>query len=118
MRLTCLIWLFVAVAAACGDDYGTNYGGCTPSATQVCLTASTFNPLSLTVTAGTTVTWRNGSGIGHTVTSDPESGETFNQSVAGSGSFTHQFNSAGTYNYHCMIHGSAGTGMHGTITVN
>ncbi len=119
MRMIGILMVGAAVTAgACSDNpYGTS-GGCTPTATQVCMTASTFNPVSLTVTAGTTVMWRNGSGVTHTVTNDPGSGATFNQTVGGSGTFTHQFTSAGTYNYHCSIHGSPGLGMHGTITVN
>jgi plastocyanin len=27
------------------------------------------------------------------------------------------FDQAGTYGYHCTIHGGVGTGMHGTVTV-
>ncbi|HEV8265897.1 MAG TPA: plastocyanin/azurin family copper-binding protein [Gemmatimonadales bacterium] len=118
MRRFGLMLVLAAALAACGDDYGTNAGGCTPTATQVCMTAATFNPASLTVTAGTSVTWRDGSGRTHTVTNDPGSGETFNQTVTGSGTFTHAFPTAGTYTYHCSIHGSPGVGMHGTITVN
>jgi plastocyanin len=106
----------VAVAGACSDATGGS--DCTPTATQVCMTAATFNPVSFTVSAGTTVTWRDGSGIAHTVTSDAGSPEAFNQSTAPSGSFSRQFSNAGTFNYHCTLHGSAGTGMHGTITVN
>lgn len=108
-----------AVAAgACGDDpYGSNGGGCTPTATQVCLTAATFNPVSLTVTAGTAVTWRGTSGS-HTVTNDPGSGEVFDEPINGTGTFSHTFNTAGTFTYHCSNHGSPGVGMHGTITVS
>ena len=112
---------FVIIAAAalvgCGNNpYGSG-GGCNPSASQVCMISSTFSPVTRTVTAGTTVQWINGDGITHTVTSDPSSSETFNTSVGGGGMFSHQFSTAGTYNYHCTIHGGVGTGMHGTITV-
>lgn len=107
-----------AAAGACGDDpYGSNGGGCTPTTTQVCLTASTFNPVSLTVTPGTVVTWRGTSGS-HTVTNDPGSGEVFNGAINGTGTFSHTFTTAGTFTYHCQFHGLPGTGMHGTITVS
>lgn len=119
MRLTrTVLFASAVVLANCGDDTGGGPTPCTPSASQVCLTASTFNPTNLTVTAGATITWRDGSGITHTVTNDPGSAETFNMSVAASDTVMRQFNTAGTFNYHCTIHGTAGTGMHGTITVN
>lgn len=109
-----------------GSDYsnGTGTGPgtgpeptCTPTATRVCMTASTFDPTTLTVSAGTRVTWQNGSSTGHTVTSNPGSGETFDESVGGNSSFSFTFNTAGTYGYHCRIHGSPTSGMHGTIIV-
>jgi plastocyanin len=102
-----------------GGGYGG--GGCTPTSTQVCMASSTFNPATLTVTVGTAVTWHNGDAITHTVTSATGSGDTYNSgNIAGSGTYTHTFAAAGTYNYYCMIHGVDGappTGMHGTITV-
>ena len=107
----------VAALAACGNSYGPGGGACSPNASQVCMISSTFSPVTRTVTAGTTVQWINGDGITHTVTSDPTSSETFNTSVGGGGTFSHQFSTAGTFNYHCTIHGGVGTGMHGTITV-
>jgi len=89
--------LAVATAGlACEDPYGSS-GGCTPTASQVCMTGSTFNPTTRTVSAGTTVTWRNGDGVTHTVTNNPGSGETFNQSVGGGGQCTHEFWAQGTY---------------------
>jgi len=119
MSMIRVLLVGAAVAAgACGDDpYGSNGGGCTPTTTQVCLTASTFNPVSLTVPPGATVTWRGTSGS-HTVTNDPGSGEVFNQAINGTGTFSHTFTTAGTFTYHCQFHGLPGTGMHGTIIVS
>ncbi len=111
--------VLAGVGVACGEDYGTGGGGgCTPTATQVCMTGSAFNPTSRTVTAGTTVTWRNGDAVTHTVTSSPGSAEAFNQSVSGGATFARAFPTAGTFNYHCTIHGAPTTGMRGTIVVN
>ena len=75
--------------------------------------------MSLTVAAGTTVTWENGDGIAHTVSSATGSPDTYDLSLP-TGTVSHQFMTAGTYNYYCKFHGSNGTpptGMHGTITV-
>jgi plastocyanin len=111
---------------SCGSSTGTNYGGggggggCTPTATKICTANGTqFSPVTLTVAAGTTVTWENGDGITHTVTSATGSADTYDMALA-SGTVSHQFATAGTYNYYCKNHGINGTpptGMHGTITV-
>jgi len=99
---------------------GGGGGGCTPTATKICTaTVDQFNPATLTVAAGTTVTWENGDGGGHTVTSATGSADTYDLALA-SGTVSHQFTTAGTYNYYCKNHGFNGTpptGMHGTITV-
>jgi plastocyanin len=109
--------------AACGGStspYGGGGGGCTPTATKICTTASLqFSPATLTVAAGTTVTWENGGGGAHTVTSATGSADTYDLALA-AGTVSHQFMTAGTYNYYCKNHGFNGsppTGMHGTITV-
>ena len=115
-----LVTLAVAATAACSNStYGGGSSSCTPTATQVCMVGgNTFSPLTRTVSAGTTVQWVDGDGVQHTVTSDPGSTETFNTTVAAGGTFSYKFNTAGTFNYHCSIHGSPGSGMHGTIEVN
>ena len=99
---------------------GGGGGGCTPTATKICtVPGNQFSPTTLTVAAGTTVTWENGDGVGHTVTSATGSADTYDLSLP-SGTVSHQFNTAGTYNYYCKFHGANGTpptGMHGTITV-
>ncbi|HTD69982.1 MAG TPA: plastocyanin/azurin family copper-binding protein [Gemmatimonadales bacterium] len=109
--------------AACGGStspYGGGGGGCTPTSAKICTTASLqFSPATLTVAAGTTVTWENGGGGAHTVTSATGSADTYDLALA-TGTVSHQFMTAGTYNFYCKNHGANGTpptGMHGTITV-
>jgi len=109
--------------AACGGStspYGGGGGGCTPTSMKICTTASLqFSPATLTVAAGTTVTWENGGGGAHTVTSATGSADTYDLALA-AGTVSHQFTTAGTYNFYCKNHGVNGTpptGMHGTITV-
>ena len=68
-----------------------------------------FSPASVTITAGTEVTWTNDDSAAHTVVgSDFASGN-----LATGQTFKHTFSTAGTFNYHCGIHPS----MQGTITV-
>jgi plastocyanin len=70
-----------------------------------------FSPSSLTIQVGDTVEWRNATGGNqHNVIANNGS---FSSVTASSFTFSQTFNSAGTVNYHCSIHG----GMNGTITV-
>lgn len=87
-----------------------------------------FEPADFTIRKDTTVTWHNATSIVHTVTDDPslasnkadaalppgaqawDSGD-----IAPGGSFSHTFDTPGTYKYFCKPHELAG--MLGTITV-
>ena len=63
-----------------------------------------FQPSSVTVKAGTTVTWTNTGSASHMVTADDGS---FDSGTLATGStFTQPFMKAGTYAYHCTIHSS------------
>jgi len=116
-----LVLFFAAVTlAACSETspYGAG-AGCTSTATKVCsIGGAAFSPVTLTVTAGTTVAWQNGDGATHTVTNDPASPATFNLSLGNGATVTRQFPDTGHFPYHCTFHGTPGAGMHGTIIVN
>ncbi len=74
-----------------------------------------FSPKFPTINVGDTVRWTLMGGT-HNVSSD--SGLFRSGNVSGSwGPFDHTFNSAGTFGYHCELHGAPGSGMFGTITV-
>ena len=61
-----------------------------------------FSPMSLTVKAGTTVTWKNLDGEPHTVASIDGA---FHSAALDEGdSFTFKFEKPGTYKYVCSIH--------------
>ena len=126
--LFCLVALSALVLlAACGGG-STNTGtGTTPTTGTTSTTASAtqtgngqtvmiiigssgsfaFSPATLTIKAGTTVTWKNTTSVGHTVTSDDgksfDSG-TSNPIAAQGGTFSFTFTKAGTFAYHCEIH--------------
>ena len=61
-----------------------------------------FNPASVTVTAGATVTWTNNDAAPHTATGD--GGEFDTGTIASGGSASVTFDTPGTYTYHCTIH--------------
>lgn len=70
-----------------------------------------YSPDTLSVAAGSTVTWTNTDAIAHTSTSD---GNAWNsQTILPGGKFSFTFQNAGTYSYHCSIH----PGMVGTVVV-
>ncbi|MGH7493370.1 MAG: cupredoxin domain-containing protein [bacterium] len=79
----------------------------------VVMGARSFNPATLTVASGTTVTWRNGDSDIHTSTSDDRVWDTGDMRPGVSS--TTVFNTPGTFRFHCIYHGTMG--MVGTITV-
>jgi plastocyanin len=81
--------------------------------------AKFFDPPKLTVSKGTTVTWKNGDSTMHTVTSGSaqggESGTVFDSSyLTGGKTFQHTFSDAGTFDYYCTLHPY----MKGQVVVN
>jgi amicyanin len=62
----------------------------------------TFNPPSLTVTAGTTVTWKNEDDIPHTVASTTRAFKS--KALDTDDSYTFTFTTPGVYEYFCSIH--------------
>jgi plastocyanin len=78
---------------------------------EVTIDGFAFQPASLTVTAGTTVTWTNRDEEPHTVAASDGS---FHSPGMGTGAtFTHTFATAGTFDYVCSIHPM----MRGTVVV-
>ena len=84
-----------------------------PSSAEVKVDNFSFSPATLTVAAGTTVTWTNRDDIPHTVvsTDDPK---VFKSKVLDTDEkFTFTFSKAGTYPYFCSVHPK----MTGTVVV-
>ncbi len=99
-------------AAGCGggSDGPTDPG--TDGGNTVTVSNNSYSPAGLSVTPGTTVTWQWApAAVEHNVTFDdgPQS------PTQSSGTFPRTFASAGSFPYHCTIHGA--TVMSGTITV-
>ncbi|MDE1829212.1 MAG: cupredoxin domain-containing protein [Thaumarchaeota archaeon] len=75
-----------------------------------CSPTSCFNPQTLNINVGDTVTWTNADTVGHTATSgkpsDNQTGTVFDSSLISAGkTYTSPaFNTAGTYNYFCQVH--------------
>lgn len=77
-----------------------------------------YQPQRITITVGDTVRWTNASDERHTVTANSDSNEAFNSSrncrgallfddcIKPGGSFSHTFETRGTFTYYCQLHGS------------
>jgi plastocyanin len=115
-------------AAAAPASSGASSGGAGPTYTVNLTDANQFQPATLTVPKGATVTWKNTSQTTHTVTDDPSKASNKADAALPSGaqvwdsgnlaagqSFSHTFDVPGTYKYFCVPHESLG--MVATITV-
>jgi plastocyanin len=80
-----------------------SWGGAASAADAVVKIANfTFEPQTLTVPVGTTVTWQNDDDIPHVVA---EKDAKFRSKALDTGDkFTQQFTTAGTVEYYCAIH--------------
>jgi plastocyanin len=73
-----------------------------PGGSTVEINNFAFTPASLTVSAGTSVSWKFDDSTQHTVTADDNS---FTSEAMGDGqTYTHTFDTKGTLAYHCSIH--------------
>ena len=84
--------------------------------TTVSMIDDSFQPATITITVGDTVTWVNNEDRPHTATA--EDGSFDSGTLELNGQFSHTFTSAGTFAYFCEFHGAAGgVGMSGTVIV-
>ncbi|MDZ7679510.1 MAG: plastocyanin/azurin family copper-binding protein [Acidimicrobiales bacterium] len=72
-----------------------------------------FEPATVEIEAGESVTWTNSGGVRHTVTSTSDSMD-FDEPLGSDDSVTVTFDEPGTYDYECTIH----PGMTGTVVVS
>jgi len=82
-------------ASAVADDQSA-------SATQVKIDNFSFTPQTLTVAAGTTVTWTNHDDVPHNVVSTDKVFKS--KTMDTDEKFSYTFTKAGTYTYYCSIH--------------
>jgi plastocyanin len=125
-----VVWFIVAsvVLSGCGGGsggYPTGSGGQDPpvggqppvTTASITVENNRFDPSATTVAAGTMVTWTwdacRDDGYGgsvctaHDVTFDGGGGS----STQSTGTYSRQFNNAGTFLYRCSIHGAAMAGQ-------
>ncbi|MFH1181629.1 MAG: cupredoxin domain-containing protein [Candidatus Woesearchaeota archaeon] len=110
------VLVFVILIAGCTSavNQGTPVSetSATPAApadVELRIMNNAFAPSAITVRQGATVTWTNEDSVAHTVVSDSFE----SPSLAKGQTFSHTFDTAGTFTYHCSIHPN----MTGTVTV-
>jgi plastocyanin len=110
MKTALALLLAGLVLAGCSDETTQ------PSGNTVGVNDNSFSPSTLTVTAGTTVTWDWNGGNSHNVTW--VDGTPAASATQATGTYTRTFATAGAYDFYCTLHGTPTTGMRGSITVN
>jgi plastocyanin len=113
-------WKFLLAGLALVTALGCGGGGSdattapsTGGGTTVTVGNNFFSPVDVSVAQGTTVTWQWAAGdVSHNVTFD----DLQNSPTQSSGTYQRTFMTAGTFPYHCTIHGAAV--MHGSVTVS
>ncbi len=117
IRLSILALAAILSIAACSGtstSAPTNAPSAAPEANAeaIAIAGRRFSPATIDVAVGTTVTWTNNDAVPHTVTADDAA---FASDTLSSGTqFSHTFDVAGTFTYHCSIHST----MIGTVTVH
>ncbi|MDH4046150.1 MAG: plastocyanin/azurin family copper-binding protein [Gemmatimonadota bacterium] len=101
--------LIVVAAAACSDSTAP----ANPNGVNVA--DNSFSPGVRTVALNTTVTWTWTGGSQHNVTWT--AGSPAASTTQSSGTYQRSFDTAGTFDYYCSIHGTPTTGMRGSVTV-
>ncbi|MDB4875798.1 MAG: blue (type 1) copper domain protein [Gemmatimonadetes bacterium] len=138
LKIAALCALVMAIAGCGGAGSASSSGGpTTPTGTQpgggtptsgspntVTIADLSFAPGTVNVAVGTTVTWQwaacsdtgyggYGGCVSHNVTFDD--GSNIASATQANGAFSRTFASAGTFKYHCTIHGAAA--MSGAVVV-
>lgn len=96
--------LFVAACGTSSSGGTQGPGASSGGGNAVAISGFAFNPGTITIKPGTTVTWTNNDSATHTITADDGSWDS--GAVAQGKTFSHTFASAGTYPYHCAVHPS------------
>ena len=106
-----LLFFITALLFSCSKSSSNNNNNQPPTG-SVSIVNMSFSPGTITVKAGTTITWKNNDNMAHTVTADDAS---FDSGALNVGqSFSHTFNTVGTVKYHCTYHST----MTASVVVN
>ena len=91
-----------ATGTAAATSASTSTPGAGAKSASVTIKDFEFTPATVTIAVGGTVTWTNNGPSTHTATADDGSFDSGNLSQGKT--FSHTFQAAGTFTYHCSIH--------------
>src|SRR5215475_2948403 len=118
IKQTIIVAVFAAVlcaAAALSQDNGNGSHDNASEGAKVILSNNKFEPKTVTVKAGSQVTWETKEGT-HTVTADD--GSWTSAALTAGKTFSHKFDKPAKYPYYCTFHGSkGGHNMAGVVIV-
>lgn len=120
-----IVFAILSISNSCSKPMDNPYGtGSTtggakggsggPGTNEVWIQGMAFSPSTITVAAGTTITWTNQDAVNHTVTSTDNTGLLNSSTISNGGTYSYMFATAGTYAYYCKVHPS----MTATVVVN
>jgi plastocyanin len=95
------MFIAVNISSGCSKSKDTTT---TPGTDAVSIQSFAFSPSTINVTVNATVTWTNKDAAAHSVTSDD--GLFDSGLFSTNATYSHQFTTAGTFNYHCSAHPS------------
>jgi plastocyanin len=107
-----VILVSVIIFSSCSKNSSYGSSNNQPANASVNIANMAYDPATLHIQAGATVTWTNNDNMDHTVTADDSS--FYSPTIPTGGKYTHTFSSGGTFPYHCVIH----PGMKATVTTN
>ena len=99
LKLAASLLLLVAVTVF---GAAQEHAGASADTYRVKIDNFSFTPPTLTVPAGTKVTWVNADDIPHTVVADDQGFKS--KALDTDEAFTHTFDKPGTYSYFCSLH--------------
>jgi len=110
--MKCIRWIFgstailamaVVLTAATRPDLAAASGDNSSGGAKVKIDNFSFGPATITIPAGSTITWTNDDDVPHVVTSDDN--KMFKSKPLDTNDhFSFTFTKSGTYNYYCAIH--------------
>jgi plastocyanin len=97
-----VLTVLAAFASVAVTQPGVAKAGDQSASSEVKIDNFSFGPDTLTVAAGTTVTWTNNDDVPHTVVSDDKAFKS--KALDTDDKFSYTFTKPGTYNYFCSVH--------------
>jgi plastocyanin len=115
MRIKRTIIVAAVAALLCAAALSKDKGKASQEKAKVAITNNKFEPKTITVKAGSEVTWENKEGS-HTVTADD--GSWTSSTLTAGQTYSHKFDKPGKYPYYCTFHGGkGGHNMAGVVNV-